>query len=367
MADRPALLPAKLQQLEVVRAVSGSGDFDADAWHVMDKRDNALIEDEILHGSGSSKFVYSFKVSGKQVSGISVVGARQLAFHYQGIKHRLISSVQKIGTLHTFTSYPQPGMPMAVTAAVIPELEDEADYYSVLIEIDDIKTGNSIQVEKRETRMERRQDDSLYERPNYQTIAQSKAYRNGILSLIPQDVQLRWKIEMLKLNKDDEITDSVLDEKRAGVLKYAAQKAISLQRDAVYGLTLDQIAGLSDAARAGNAPAFAQSCLALGIADGEVQQGAAADRGGEKQTVAATPKPAAKPRAGKAANAGPDDRGGDPGAQDEHGGKDTQREPEPSHTPSPTAAVTHTQTHTQTPTSKAPGTTQGSLAWPEDE
>src|SRR4051812_34086522 len=88
--------------------------FDADAFHVMEQRDNALIQDEVLHGSMSRKFVYSFPIRSQggtstTVSGISVIGARQLAFHYRGLKHRIVASQEKTGTVFKFTSYPQPG------------------------------------------------------------------------------------------------------------------------------------------------------------------------------------------------------------------------------------------------------------------
>ena len=252
MSDNTVPMPtrARMKTLEAVRSATG-GDFDAEAWHVIEQRDNALISDEILNGSGSNKFVYSFSVSGKEVAGISVIGARHLAAAYGGIKHRMIASVQKIGALHTFTSYPQPGMPMNVQCAVVSELEGEDDYYGAIVEISDIKTGNSIQVEKRETRYERRRDGSKFERPHYSVIAQSKAYRNGVLAIISQDVQMKWKLEMLTLGKEDVITTSVMDEKRAGILRFAASKGQSVDRRAIEALTIPQISGLSDAAKSG--------------------------------------------------------------------------------------------------------------------
>lgn len=241
-----------MKTIDAVRAGTGGG-FDADAWHVMDQRDNALIADEIINGAGSSKFVYEFPMAGESTkpSGISVVGARHLANHYGGIRHRLIGSVQKIGALFTFTSFPAPGMPMNVSAQVIHELEDEEDFYGAIVEVTDIKTGNSVQMEKRENRYDIKRNGERYERAHYSTIAQSKAYRNGVLAIIPQDVQLRWKIEMLKLQKTEVITQDVMEEKRAGVLRFAASKGISVDRRAIEGLTMAQISGLSDAARNG--------------------------------------------------------------------------------------------------------------------
>ncbi len=105
---RPQLVAPRGQvaTLDAVRTMTGG--FDVDAWHVMEERDNALIADEILHGPGSSKFVYSFAIAGQRepVSGISVVGARHLAAHYKGLKHRVVAAIQKTGALFTFTSYP---------------------------------------------------------------------------------------------------------------------------------------------------------------------------------------------------------------------------------------------------------------------
>ena len=139
------------------------------------------------------------------------------------------------------------------------------DFYAAVFEMADIKTGNAIQVERREPRFEYRRDGSPYERPNYSTIAQSKAYRNAVLALVPQDIVIRWKLDMLRLKKEEVITASVIDEKRANVLQFAAQKAIALDRQAVEHLTLDQIAGLGDAAREGRLPAFVEAAKALGL------------------------------------------------------------------------------------------------------
>jgi hypothetical protein len=62
---RPQLVsPRAIQTLEAVRSVTGGG-FDPDAWHVMDARDNELVSNEILHGAGSSTFVYDFEISGQ--------------------------------------------------------------------------------------------------------------------------------------------------------------------------------------------------------------------------------------------------------------------------------------------------------------
>ena len=254
---------ARTQTLEAVRNASGS--FDVDAWHVMDERDNALIAQEIIHGSGSSKFVYSFKVSGTEVTGISVIGARHLASHYGGIKHRLLASVTKIGALFTFTSYPADGVPMNVDVKLIDALKAEDDYYEVLVEVTDIKTGNTLQVRKRESALESRRDGSKFARPHYSVIAEAKAYRNAVLAIIDQAVQLEWKHKMLALGKDDVITDSVLEEKRSQVLRFAASKSVPIDRRLVEALTLDQISGLGDATRAGGEAEFRRAAESLRV------------------------------------------------------------------------------------------------------
>jgi hypothetical protein len=290
---RPQLVSARqVATLDAVRQVTGGG-FDVDAWHVMERRDDQLVADEILHGPGSSTFVYQFDIKGTPVAGVSVVGARHLANHYKGLKHRLVAAMQKTGALFVFTSYPAENMPMSVSCSIVSELADEDDFYSAVVEMTDLKTGNAIQVERREPRYEERRGGGWYERPNYATIAQSKAYRNAVLSLVPQDVVIRWKLDMLRLKKEEVITDSVIDQKRANVLQFAAQKAIALDRQAIDHLTLDQIAGLGDAAREGRLPAFVEAAKALGL---EIAQGQVAEAA---KPAAATPPAAAERRGGR--------------------------------------------------------------------
>lgn len=266
--SRPA--PSRLLD-QVIERTAASG-FDAEAFHVMSERDNSLIADEILNGSGSSKFVYQFSISNTSVTGISVVGARHLAAEYGGLKHRMIASTRKVGALFTFTSYPAEGSPMQVSCAVIPELAGEDDFYSALVEVTDVKKGNSVQMESSETRQEKKRDGSMYDRPHYQKIAQAKAYRNAILALIPQDVQIEWKEKMLRLGNADIITKSVINEKRAGVLQFAAAKGIPVDRHAIEALTTDQIAGLAEAARTKDAAQFTNAAAALGLVQVEQQE-----------------------------------------------------------------------------------------------
>ena len=254
----------------MVQNVSG---FDPDLWVAMDERDNALIQDELLHGVGSSAFVYQFPHDGATVSGISVIGARELAAHYQGIKHRVMATTSKVGPLFITQSYDPPRPPFV---EVIDQLASLPDYFEVVCEVTDVKTGNSIQETAKEYRMERRSRNALRDNPNlpeeferkhYEKIAASKAYRNGVLHLIRQSVQLEWKALMLKAGKSQVVTGSQLEEKRSGVLRYAASKAISVDRRAIESLTLDQISGLSDAAREG-LEGFIASAEALGIVAG---------------------------------------------------------------------------------------------------
>jgi hypothetical protein len=258
--DRPNL-PSLRTTIDMAR--NASGGFDAEAFWVMDKRDNQLVEDEILQGAGSKSFVYSFKISGKQVSGISVIGARHLAATYGGMRHRIIASIQKDGALHTITSYPTEERPMAQSAAILPELADEPDYYQCLVELTDLKTGNTLQVEARERRFESRDDGSHWEKPHFQKIAQSKAYRNAVINIIPQDVVLRWKLQQLALTET--ITDDVIGQKRKAILAYTAKAAIPLARDAVAQLTMEQISALSDVAREGDKARFMDALDGLGL------------------------------------------------------------------------------------------------------
>ena len=139
--------PRRQEMLQAVRTVTG-GAFDVEAWYVMDQRDNALIADEVLHGAGSSSFVYRFEIQGKEVTGISVIGARHLANHYQGLKHRIVASEEKRGATVEFKAYPHQTSPGGKHVNIIPELADEEDYYTVVCEVTDIKTGNSIQTER---------------------------------------------------------------------------------------------------------------------------------------------------------------------------------------------------------------------------
>ncbi|MDY0046024.1 MAG: hypothetical protein RBS10_01270 [Thauera propionica] len=232
--------------------------FNPDAWHAMQARDDQLIRDSVLHGYAGKEYVYSFKIQGTQVTGVSVVGARELASHYGGIKHRIVASVDKTGSLFVFKSFE----PLAVQANIIPQLAGEEDFYEVVIEITDIKTGNSIQVRKKETKQEKRRDGSAYDRPHYDVIAESKAYRNGVLSIIPQNVIKEFEERALKAGHAGET--KTLDQLRSGALAFCAKNGIAVERQSIANLTYAELQGLS-ASAANGVEAFRESAEALGL------------------------------------------------------------------------------------------------------
>ena len=273
MADRPALPSLRRQQVETIEMVrNATGGFDAEAFYVMNKRDDQLIADEILNGAGSRSFVYSFKIKGKEVSGISVIGARHLAYHYQGLKHRIVASMEKNGSLVRTMSYPHEQAPMQF--GTYTDHSDTPDFYWCLVEMHDLKTGNVIQIEQTEKRFETRDDGTQWEKPHLQKIAHSKAYRNAVLDVIPQDVKIRWQQQQLALKVTDSITDDVIGEKRKGVLGYATRLAIAVQREALSQLSMEQISALSDVAREKDPVRFREALGSLGLAHDEGNDGA---------------------------------------------------------------------------------------------
>lgn len=241
--------------------------FDPDAWHAMQARDDMLIRDEILHGSTAKEFVYEFKMKdGSTVRGISVVGARQLANFYGGIQSRIVASVDKFGALFVFKSFE----PLAVMAQRVPELADEPDFYEVVIDVRDIKTGNSTQVRKKEFKTETRsaaRGGTTYDRPHFDVIAESKAKRNGILEVIPQDVKRSFMDRCLKVG--DVKQERTINDLRTGCLAFAAKNAIALDRGEVEQLTYEQLYGIGQAAGLGVVQ-FAEACQAVGISAREM-------------------------------------------------------------------------------------------------
>lgn len=249
---------SNLKQGQASNPTAAGSSFNPDAWHAMQERDDQLIRDSVLHGYSGKEYVYQFNISGTNVTGVSVVGARELASHYGGIKHRIVASVDKTGSLFVFKSFE----PLAVQANIIPQLADEEDFYEVVIEITDIKTGNSIQVRKKETKVEKRRNGSTYERPHFDVIAESKAYRNGVLSIIPQNVIKEFESRALRAGNSG--NEKTIDQLRDGAVAFCAKHGIAVSRQAVAGLTYAELQGLS-AAAAGGPENFRESAEALGI------------------------------------------------------------------------------------------------------
>jgi hypothetical protein len=255
-----------------VEEAAGPGvTLDLDMIHAMTERDNALVLDEAMSGS-SGAFTYSFSMQGKMVQGVSVIGARHLASHYGGIKHRLVASIDKNGPRFVSTTYPGGDVrAMDVRVAVIEDMADEPDFYTVLVEITDIKMGLTEQVEITENRMEKKSrsnkkdgdPDEWYERPHFRRIAQSKAFRNGVLNILPQDFVQKFKEQSVAAKNNLDLTKDWLEEIRQGVMRFATAKAIPVNRMALAGLDANQLAGLRDAVQ-GGLEAFKHSLAALG-------------------------------------------------------------------------------------------------------
>jgi len=253
-ADAAALLNPLLAQPHY-------GRFDPDAWHVMQERDNALIRDELLHGAASNAFVYNFDIKGKAVTGVSVVGARELASQYKGIKSRIVATIEKRGSLFIFRTF----TPLSIETRVLHELADDDDFYECVMEVSDIKTANSIEVRKKESRTEKKRDGTTYERPHYDVICESKAFRNGVLSVLPQSVIQDFKARCLKAGNATQ--EATIQQRRAAAGAHAAKHGITIDRAALEGLTYDELTGLGGAAAQG-LEQFKRSAMALGLIPG---------------------------------------------------------------------------------------------------
>ncbi len=268
--------------------------FDPDAWHAMDERDNQLIKDEVLHGASSRAFIYEFPMEGKSVTGVSVVGARELASQYKGIKSRIVATVEKKGPMFLFRTF----TPLSIDVRTIHELEAEDDFYECVMEVSDIKTGNSIEVRKQEMRMEKKRDGSGYfERKHYSVIAEAKAFRNGVLSLLPQSVILDFKKRCLAAGNASQ--EETIDQIRTKVLTFGAKNSVSISRSALSALSYAEISGLGGAARE-SLDAFKRAAQALNLTGG-------ADLGAGSASAAPPPPPAqpADKKGGKAAKNAP--------------------------------------------------------------
>lgn len=234
--------------------------FDPDAWHVMQERDNALIRDQILHGYASKDFVYSFDIGGKKVTGISVVGARELASQYGGIKSRIMATVEKRGAMFIFRQF----SPMSIEVRTIRELEGDTDFYECVMEISDIKTGNSIEVRKKENRLEQRSSSKgggLYERPHYDVIAESKAYRNGVLAILPQNVISEFEARCL--NAGNTSKEKTIDQVREGIIAFSTKNGLHINRSEIMKLGFAEISGLRESAK--DIAEFKRAAESLGL------------------------------------------------------------------------------------------------------
>lgn len=260
--------------------------FSPDAWHVMQARDEQLIQDELLHGAASKAFVYDFSIQGNRVTGVSVVGARQLASEYGGIKSKIVATVEKRGALFIFRSFE----PLSIHTAVLPELETDTDFYECVMQVDDIKTGNSTQVRKKETKVERKRDGGFFERPHFDVIAESKARRNGILDVLPQKVIEDFKKKHLAAGNASQ--EKTIDQLRAGAQQFAAKHGITLDRRVLEGLSYSELMGLGGAAASGvdHFRASAESLKLVASATGEVPPPpAAGTKGAGKRGAAKEP------------------------------------------------------------------------------
>ncbi len=237
------------------------GGFDPDAWHVMQERDNELIRSELLHGAASKAFVYSFTIKGKTVAGVSVIGARELAAQYKGIKSRIVATVEKRGALFIFRTF----APLTIETRELPALAEDDDFYECVMEVSDIKAGNTVEVRKKETRSERKQDGTTFERPHFDVIAESKAFRNGVLSVLPQSVIQEFKDRCLKAGNAS--AERTITQLRAAASAHAAKNGLAFDRDALGALTYDELTGLGGAAAQG-IEQFKRSAIALGLLKG---------------------------------------------------------------------------------------------------
>jgi hypothetical protein len=211
--------------------------------------------------------------------GLHVVEAQVLA----AVPHaRIVATVEKRGALFIFRTF----TPLSIETRRLPELSGDDDFYECVLEVQDIKTGNSIEVRKKETRPEKRRDGSTYERPHYDVIAESKAFRNGVLSVLPQNVVIDFEKRCLAAgNKSDEKT---IDQLRDGVIAFAAKSGIGLDRKAVAQLSFAEISGLGSAAREG-LDSFKGALLALGVVAG--QDAGGGEDGDEPKARKPEPKP----------------------------------------------------------------------------
>lgn len=267
--------------------------FDPDAYHAMQARDDTLIRDELLHGTTSDAFVYSFEMQGKRVVGVSVIGARELAAQYKGIKTRIVATIEKTGGMFIFRTF----TPLSIQVQQIPELADESDFYECVMEVADIKTGNSIEVRKKESKLEKKRNGDSYARPHYDVICESKAYRNGVLAVLPQSVIRDFRDKCLSSGKTS--NEQTIQQRRAGVTAYAAKKGLAIDRKVLDELSFSELDGLA-AAAGESLDAFKRAAAAMQLTAGLDQATGELEPAAAPQVAAPAPRPAAPRAAAKA-------------------------------------------------------------------
>ncbi len=183
-------------------------------------------------------------------------------WNHEDLKSKIVATVEKRGAMFIFRTF----TPLSIDVRTIRELETEDDFYECVMEVSDIKTGNSIEVRKQEMRMEKKRDGSGYfERKHYSVIAESKAFRNGVLSVLPQSVIQDFKKRCLE--KGNSSTEETIDQIRAKVLQFGAKNSIPLNRAAIASLGYAEISGLGGAARE-SLEAFQRAAVALSLTGG---------------------------------------------------------------------------------------------------
>lgn len=258
---------------------------EAPAFELKSQRDTQLVIDELLNGGMSTEFVY--QIPGRDdVSGISVIGARQLAAVQGHIRHRIVMSVEKKGPLAIITTYPMPGVPARVEYMQVPgPVTTEDDFYRVLVEVENTATGYVLQDEKTELRWQTSKEGKPYQNAHFATVAQAKAFRNAVEHVFQQDIVLdfvRQALEMKRANKDGKtIVGGAMEEMRRAITRFAAEKGIPIERAALGNLTSEQMGGLREAVKDGK-DSFLSALAALGL------------RTAASAETAAPPKPAPK-------------------------------------------------------------------------
>lgn len=238
---------------------SSEGKLTPEIIHAMEERDDQLVRDLVLRGHIAEEYIYEFSTGGKKVRGVSVNGAQELASHYRGITSRVVTSTEKNGDLIIFRTFD----PAGIQVQCVPQLADRPDWYDVTLEVTDTKTGNSVQVRKSESAVGADRFGKEYDRPHFATIADSKAYRNGVLRLVPRSVVNEFK--KLCIQAKTVVQEKTLPERQAELTRYAARFGVSVDRQSINKLTFDEVSGLSDAAMEGG-DAFKQALTGLGLA-----------------------------------------------------------------------------------------------------